>query len=536
MRLTAPQLASWKQFLTRFPIGMAILRFEPRRKKPRWELVTANYKARHVGGNSAEGYLHLPILERPGVGASAGFSDAYRKVAVTQRAQLLGHVRDDSKSQRSTVATAYPLGSDCVAIIFEDATALTRATRRVRQSETLLTRVCESAQVILWRADPETLSFTQVSKEASEILGYWPERWLHEVNFWRKHTHAADWEQLREHCAEAAASGSEQRFEARMRRPRGEMRWFRIYVMPIAGAQGRRELSGMMVDITDHKRVESATRDLARRIMRAQERERRRVSRDLHESIGQYLTGIKATISVLLHNGECNGEVRQKLGECMEHLALCVEETRSISQMLYPPILELLGLAPALRSFVENFELRSGVQVQLDLQEGDKRLEPTLETTLFRIVQESLTNVEQHAGCDQASVRLTYDAREVLLEIADEGKGMDAAARRPGSARQDSSGIGLLKMRERVNELQGTLRIESAKNGTVVRVEIPRGAKKSEMARGQRTKSKIDGCRIDIRRPRLVAAGEGLYQERRKTRISAVSIQDEKERQKPSSA
>ena len=122
-----------------------------------------------------------------------------------------------------------------------------------------------------------------------------------------------------------------------------------------------------MVDITDRKRVEDAARNISARVIRAQEDERRRISRDLHDSLGQYLTGLKCSLGAIMRDPDCNNQLRQKLKDCGETLRICMDETRSISQMLHPPVLDLLGLAPTLRSYAEAFSRRTGIRVEVQV-------------------------------------------------------------------------------------------------------------------------------------------------------------------------
>lgn len=467
-------------------MGMAILHLNQRKGASTWQLIAANSKACRIAGSSADAFLKLRIIEHFTPASPAKLSDVYRDVAIKRRSKLVGHILDDLVPDANPAfsVSAHPLGSDCVAILFEDMSVLKLTARKLLDAETLLANLCETAQVIVWRAEPETLRFTHVTKEARQILGYWLERWHHETDFWRKHVHPADWETVRKSCALTAAEDSEQRFDCRMYRANSETRWFRVYVKKTFHSPAHEELSGVMVDITDQKRVESAARRLSGQIIRAQEQERRRVSRELHDSIGQYLTGLKCTLAAVIRGKECNGEIREKLRECLDTLGVCIEETRSISQMLYPPALELLGLVPALRAYAEGFSQRTGIEMDLDLPDDGERFDVALETALFRIAQECLTNIQRHARSDFARMRLAYDSDTITLEIGDRGVGLDPAVLERPSQKKNGHGIGLLKMKERVNELNGKLKIDSSSGGAIVHVEIPRRVPPVEIGYG----------------------------------------------------
>jgi len=456
---------------------MAILRRgKDRRGVKTWQLVAANPKACHIAGNSAMGFLNLPTAGRLPQRTAARLADLYLNVVESHRSHFIGHLRDDknSASKLALVASAHPFGTDCVAILFEDVSVLNQTTRKLFETLSLLAQMCDAAQVIVWRAEPGTLKFTSVTKEARQILGYWIERWCNENDFWHRHTYPSDWRAVREACARVAAGEGEQRIDCRMIHADGSTRWFRFHVKKVTSAMGTDELAGVMVDVTDHKLVESAARRLSAEIIKAQEEERRRISRDLHDGIGQYLAGLKCNMRALLGENSCTPAMRQKLHECLETLGICINETRSISQMLHPPILDLLGLAPALRSHAEDFTRRTGIRVELDLPLANERFDPEVETSLFRIAQECLTNIQRHARTDFARVRLARDSDDVVMDIEDHGIGMDPALLKKLPPHNGNRGIGLLKMKERVSELNGTLSIHSNGSGAKVRVQVPR--------------------------------------------------------------
>jgi len=480
--LSASRINFYQHFLNRLPVGMAILHLQQRRGLPAWRLIGANSKALQLAGNSLDDFLHLPAIETCARDVLHCPEHLYREVLETGGFRILGHLRDDSTRGATSVylASAHPLEHHCVAILFEDASAVNKTVHKLSEAESVLAHMCEAAQAIVWRAEPGTLKFTSVSQQARQILGYWTERWCNETNFWRNHAHPGDWRVVRGYCARAAAGKGEQRFDCRMIRSDGSTRWFRFHVKHLKHRSGRQELAGVMVDVTEHKCVESAARRLSGQIIRAQEQERRRISRDLHDSIGQYLTGLKCTLKSLLDDESCSRSARLKLHDCIKTVGMCIDEARSISQILHPPILDLLGLAAALRSHAEEFSRRSGVRVELELPESEHRFDSAVETALYRIAQECLANVQHHARCDLARLRLSCEPADILLEIEDQGVGMDPALFYSPPSDGKRHGIGLLKMKERVNELNGAMSIHSDSTGTMVRVRIPRSQSPSE--------------------------------------------------------
>jgi PAS domain S-box-containing protein len=225
-------------------------------------------------------------------------------------------------------------------------------------------------------------------------------------------------------------------------------------------------------DITDRRRAEDAARRLSGRILSLQDDERRRIARELHDSLGQYLVSIKINLDLL--SGMVMGE--RELGLVSESLRVaqeCLSETRTISHLLHPPLLDEAGFASAARWYCEGFAERSGLQVKLDIPPDLERLDRDMETTLFRILQESLTNVHRHAGGTTVHIALQSDAEQVQLEISDNGIGIPEERIRRFSEDDSATGVGLAGMRERVRELGGAFVISSASPGTTIRVTIP---------------------------------------------------------------
>jgi signal transduction histidine kinase len=198
-----------------------------------------------------------------------------------------------------------------------------------------------------------------------------------------------------------------------------------------------------------------------------QDEERRRIARGLHDSLGQYLTALKINLNLI----PTNDGAAALVAECADIVEKCLSETRTISHLLHPPLLDEAGLKSALQWCVEGFAQRSGVKVNLNLPCELGRFHKDIETALFRVVQEALTNVHRHSHASEVNIRLTVDARYVGLIVDDNGRGI------PDEKFNDlklhgGTGVGLAGMRERVRDLGGSFGIES-KTGTSLRVSIP---------------------------------------------------------------
>ncbi len=225
-------------------------------------------------------------------------------------------------------------------------------------------------------------------------------------------------------------------------------------------------------DITGRKRAEESARKLSGRILTLQDEERRRIARGLHDSLGQYLTALKMSLNQLPTN---DGKQAAVVAECADMVDKCLTETRTISHLLHPPLLDEAGLKSALQWCVDGFAQRSGVQVNLDLPPELGRFHKDVETALFRVVQEALTNIHRHSHASEVNIRLSLDARNVRLEIDDNGSGIPQEKLHDfvESDGVGGVGVGLAGMRERVRDLGGLFRIESDHTGTRLRIAIP---------------------------------------------------------------
>lgn len=211
--------------------------------------------------------------------------------------------------------------------------------------------------------------------------------------------------------------------------------------------------------------------------MTLQDEERRRIARDLHDSTGQILAALKLTAASV-----------QSLGIGIPALSLLVDdlntladeavrEIRTTSYLLHPPLLEEAGFASAARWFVDGFAKRSGIQIECDFAEVTQRPSRDCELVLFRVLQESLTNIHRHSGASEAYVELAWERDRVRLNVNDNGHGIGVHHGHQLPEVDDSLGVGIAGMRERVRQLNGTLEVRSGNTGTTVSVAIPLGQK-----------------------------------------------------------
>lgn len=218
--------------------------------------------------------------------------------------------------------------------------------------------------------------------------------------------------------------------------------------------------------------AEDRLRRLSGRLMQSQDDERRRIARELHDSLGQYLVASKMSLDLASMKASTEDSIKACLSDAITQIERAISETRTISHLLHPPLLDEVGLDSALVWYAEGFAKRSGIEVEVEIADSITRLPTDVETALFRIVQECLTNVHRHSGSQKASVRLYRADADLKLEIRDQGRGMPAAV--PVGEMQSAPGVGLQGIRERVLQLRGNLEIISNNGaGTAVIATIP---------------------------------------------------------------
>ena len=223
-------------------------------------------------------------------------------------------------------------------------------------------------------------------------------------------------------------------------------------------------------DITSRKRAEEAAHSLSGRILTLQDEERRKMARGLHDSLGQYLASLKMNLDLLLN---ADGNKAKLISESSETVDKCLTETRTISHLLHPPLLDEAGFGSAARWYVDGFAERSGIKVSIDLPPKLDRLPKDVEIALFRAVQEGLTNIHRHSGASAVDICVRADPGQVHLEISDNGCGIPKKRLTRLTDGDGAAGVGIAGMRERLRELRGSLEIQSAGRGTRVIVAIP---------------------------------------------------------------
>jgi two-component system CheB/CheR fusion protein len=213
---------------------------------------------------------------------------------------------------------------------------------------------------------------------------------------------------------------------------------------------------------------------MSARLLQVQDDERRRVARELHDSTAQSLAGLMMNMNQLSRMlQKSDPKILATLAESRRLADESIRETRTISYLLHPPLLEDSGLASAMRWFIDGFGNRSEIRVKLILPARMPRLADASELALFRIAQEGLTNVHHHSGSKSARIQIAITSSQVILQISDRGKGLPASIWKPEGGIIKTSGVGIASMRERARELGGTLEFDSSRRGATVRAILP---------------------------------------------------------------
>jgi signal transduction histidine kinase len=232
----------------------------------------------------------------------------------------------------------------------------------------------------------------------------------------------------------------------------------------------RKTQASMEVDITAHA---AQLRQLSASLLKAQDEERRHLARELHDSAGQYLAGIQMNLSALLRpNSGLEDAARERLADSLDMAKVCTSEIRTMSYLLHPPLLDEMGLGSAIAWYAEGFAQRSGIRVDVEIPETLQRLPSEIETTLFRVVQQSLANIHRHSGSAMAMIRISIDEDSVGVEIRDEGRGISSEILAGFRSGTRLLGVGLAGMRERIRDMGGSFEIDSSEKGTSIQVAL----------------------------------------------------------------
>jgi PAS domain S-box-containing protein len=344
---------------------------------------------------------------------------------------------------------------------------------RLRKSEALLSQAEQIANFGSWEYDFKT----RKTRLSQQLLDTYQLRSDDEWNLeaFSGRLHPEDRNHLQEIIDRSLAEAKPWECRVRYIAPEGGTRILLGRGVPIVGADGTVERAiGVVRDITKEVRAEEDLHTLLSELFHLRDEDRRRLARQLHESVGQALVALLMSMRRLYESLPGNGTPAHEFWlSSREFAGEAIREVRAISYSMHPPLLDEAGLGSALRHFAAGFSERSGIEIKVDIPHDLGRQSPEIETTIFRIVQEALTNVHRHSGSPTARIRLVCENRRLLAEVQDDGSGLRAMGPAIG---QHTFGVGITAMRERVQQLSGVFEIDSSLgHGTTIRVSLPLG-------------------------------------------------------------
>jgi PAS domain S-box-containing protein len=341
----------------------------------------------------------------------------------------------------------------------------------LRESEEKFKRVFESSLDAIVITDLSAGRYLEVNGEFTALTGYSREevigRTAMELGIWTDDIGKLN-DDRRELHDRRAVRNRETPFHTKS----GETRWA-LFSAAIVDIGGRPRLLSFVRDITERRRTEGELRELSGRLLQLQDQERRRIALELHDSTAQTLAALAMNLALVKKSETVLEPRSRKALEGAFRLAdQCSQEIRTLSYLLHPPLLDEMGLTSALRAYVDGLAHRSGIAVSCELPaENERRLPREIETTMFRVAQESLSNIVRHSGSRTAKVRLRRNASHVTLEIRDQGRGIPAAVIERTDVK--GLGVGIPGMRARVRQLGGSLHVTSGPRGATIRVSLP---------------------------------------------------------------
>jgi PAS domain S-box-containing protein len=353
------------------------------------------------------------------------------------------------------------------------AIARIRAEQSMRTSQQLLEKTIHTLRAAVLFIDANTNIIQECNPAATRMFGHNREEMIGQTPS-LLHLNEAKREEFKWHLQAAVKEkGLLSEFEFEMKRKDGTSFPAEATLVPIRHEEGQIVTwVGVFRDNTERKKTEAGLRELSRHIMEAQESERQRVARDLHDSVNQVIASAKMRVRRVAESALLNPAARELLARCDELLVQALEENRRIAYGLRPADLDGLGLAEACRNYCRQFQERTNLVVRTRLAQFAQRCPPATELNLFRIVQEALNNVEKHARAKTVRLQIGLQRGGLMLRIQDDGRGFDPNVAK--LAKRKGEGVGLTNIKERAVILGGTCEVKSVPNqGTTITVRLP---------------------------------------------------------------
>jgi PAS domain S-box-containing protein len=460
-------------------------------------IITAwNRSAERIFGYTESEVLRKPITIIIPPELQAQETDILRRLRLGERIDHFETVRITKTGERVLVSlTVSPIRDSTGRIvgaskIARDVTRIRQIEQALRDSEQRMRFCLEAANIGTWDWDIES-GTVRWSENMETIHAQVPGSFGGNVEAFLVGVHDEDRQRVRQAVQRALEGEGNYHVEYRQLKADGRLAWIEAHGQVVYDSSNRsKSMMGVCRNISERKISEEALRDahqqlearvkertreldqahdrlrmLSARLLQMQDDERRRIARELHDTAGQILIALSLNlVPVEEELRKTNSGLLRPLTESLRLIDELSRDLRTMSHLLHPPLLDEAGLQSAVRWYVEGFAERSKIEVDLQFDPGLGRQPAELETAMFRIVQECLTNIHRHSGSSSASIVITRNPDNVTIEIRDQGKGMQMPAR---------AGVGIQGMGERVRQLGGTLEIESGSGGTRVTAIFP---------------------------------------------------------------
>lgn len=354
-----------------------------------------------------------------------------------------------------------------------DVTKRKQAENALKESETRFRQLSENIQEIFWMTSADGRELIYVSPAFEKITGRSVQE-IYDTQSWLQIIHPEDFEKVARASQAESLAGGYFDLTYRVLRPDGEIRWIKDRGFPVRDETGQvYRIVGIGVDITSQVQAEENLRQLSRQVVAAQENERQRISHELHDEAGQSLTALKIGLELLQSDLSDQPEtVHQSIKDAMELIEKTMDNIHSIAQLLRPPELDSLGLAPVLEDLCHTFSQHTHIPVQYQGVELPD-LSGSAAVCLYRLAQEALTNIVKHSQASHVQMKLECDAESLYLIVEDDGQGFDKTTIYSNSYQKPR--LGLLGMQERVELFDGSLEVDARHGrGTRLTAKIPR--------------------------------------------------------------
>lgn len=439
-------------------------------------LLTVNELPAKILGYSREELIKRPMKDFLLKEGHASFDEYLKNIQTTKVAEGAMVVLTKNGEQRIW-EYHNSLRTDGVSVpvvrgVAHDVTEQRLAERALRQSEERFRLMAENIDEIFWLLDPKSLGAIYVSPAFEHICERPVGSLAGNPTSYRELIHPDDAPHVLKELARLEQT-NEFHEEFRIVCPSG-IKWVEVWGFTAKDRSGTvSALVGTVKDITKRKTAEAGLQELSGRLLRLQDDERRKIARDLHDETGQNLVALSSTLSHLHASiPSASRRLRKSIAQCQELADVCIREIRTLSYVLHPPMLDEAGLEDAIRHYASGFAERTGIQVKLEISPNFGRLAQEEETALFRVMQESLVNTRRHSGSASATILLERTPQGVVLQISDQGRGIQGNGKRYLKDTYFAGGVGIQSMRERMKQVRGKMEIESGPRGTTVRAMV----------------------------------------------------------------